>query len=95
VSGRPPVSPQGRGEQGRDFFCDLQFHGQAPNHSLELADAVLVLAPSILALEEVFQTFEGDFLPAGGEFGLRLVLSGDLGLAFRPIRSSRTTWALN
>src|SRR4051794_907408 len=32
-------------------------------------------------MEEPFQTFQGDVLPAGHEFGLQLVLAGDLGLA--------------
>ena len=56
-------------------------HGQASDHSLQFGDAVLVLAPLTLALEEAFQTFEGGVLPAGDEFGLELVLPGDFGLA--------------
>jgi hypothetical protein len=34
-------------------------------------------------LEEAFRAFEGDVLPAGEEFGLRLVLQSDLGRAFQ------------
>ena len=32
-------------------------------------------------LEEAFQSLQGDVLPTGDEFGLQLVLTGDLGLA--------------
>ena len=33
------------------FLCDFELHGQAADHPLQLGDAVLVLAPLILALE--------------------------------------------
>jgi hypothetical protein len=44
---------------------------------------VLVLTPLTLALEEALQTFEGDVLSAGDEFGLQLVLPGDFGRALQ------------
>jgi hypothetical protein len=81
ASGRPPVSSQDRGEQGRGFFCDFQLHGQAADHPPQVGDAVLVAAPLIIALEEALQAFERDALPAGDEFGLQLVLPGGLGRA--------------
>jgi hypothetical protein len=74
-------------EPGNDakvsFFCDFELHSQSSDHPLELGDAGLVLALLVLALEEGLQAFEGDVLPAGDEFGLQLVLSGDLGLALQ------------
>jgi hypothetical protein len=69
-----------RGARPR-LFCDFELHGRASDHSLQFGDAVLVLAPLTLALEEAFQTFEGGVLPASDEFGLELVLPGDFGLA--------------
>src|SRR5262249_49173616 len=62
------------------FFCDFHLHHQAPHHPLQLGDPILVLAPLAVSLEEVFQAFEGDLLPAGDEPGLQRVLAGDLGL---------------
>src|SRR5690349_20457616 len=41
---------------------------------------VLVLIQSFPGVEKGLQPFEGDILPAGDEFGLELVLAGDLGL---------------
>jgi hypothetical protein len=46
-------------------FFDFELQGQAADHPLQLGDAILVLAPLSLALEEACQTFEGDVLPAG------------------------------
>jgi hypothetical protein len=69
------------GSKAEAFSCDFELHGQEPDHPLQLGDAVLVLPPLTLALEEALQPFQGDVLPAGDEFGLQLVPSGDLGLA--------------
>ena len=44
---------------------------------------------------DLYKLDEGGVLPAGDEFRLQLVLEGELDLAFKPARTSRTTWALN
>jgi hypothetical protein len=69
-----------RGARSR-LFCHFQFHGEGPDHPLQLSDAVL--ASLLLAPEEDLQSFEGDVLPASDELGLQLVLPGYLGLALQ------------
>jgi hypothetical protein len=73
-----PSRLRAEGSKAEAFFCDFELHGQAPDHPLQLGDAVLVFDPLALALEEGLQPFEGDVLPAGDEFGLQLVLPGGL-----------------
>jgi hypothetical protein len=64
-------------------FCGFQLHGEASDHLLQLGDAALLLVALYLAPEEGIQALEGSLFPASDEFGLPLVLPGDLGLALQ------------
>jgi hypothetical protein len=60
---------------------DFALHGQASDHPRRPDDAVLVLVPLAPPLNEPFSTSDGAALPDGDEFGLRVMMPGNLGLA--------------
>jgi hypothetical protein len=61
------------------FFCDFEFHGEAPDQTLQLGDPVEVLLAVGIAAEQGLGTLEKVSWRAPHDLILQLVVTADLG----------------